>query len=176
MTTRKGYLVALAVFLGGLALAGIFVWRVYDRVQGMPRVEMPGEQTVTLPAGELVVYAEQPSGHAGEFSVSTRCQVRDAAGAELALSTPGTTTSYTMGRYQGGSMYELTVPKAGPVTVTCASDDRFVLAFGEGIGTSIALGAISGVVGFFAALFIVIRTWRRRRRERKAAEATAATF
>lgn len=171
MTTRRGYLVAVGLLVAGWGLAGFFFWRLWDQIDSMPRIEMPGEQTVTLPAGELVVYAEEPPGHAGTFSVSARCVATDAGGRELPLSKPGSRTTYTMGGHSGGNLFELEVPAAGPVTMRCDSDDRFVLAIGDGIGTSIALAAVTALAGTFLGLGVAFRTWWRRRRERRATAA-----
>lgn len=175
MTTKKGYLVALAVLVLGLGIAALFGWRTYQRIEGMRRVDMPGTQTVELPAGDLVAHAEAPAGTAStdDFQVSARCQAVTATGESLALGTPRTHTSYQLGSRQGASLFSLTVPAAGPITVTCDSGDRFVLAFGRGVGGGIVGIVVSGFAGVITALVIVIRTWRRRRRERKAAASPA---
>lgn len=171
MTTKKGYLVALAVLVLGLGLAALFGWRTYQRVDGMRRIEMPGTQTVELPAGGLVAYAEPAPGTAssGDFQVSARCQAVTATGAAVALDSPTTHTSYELGSRRGASMFALSVPTAGPLTVTCESADRFVLAFGRGLGGGIVGIVVSVFVGLIGALVIAFRTWRRRRRERRAA-------
>jgi hypothetical protein len=166
MTTRKGYLVALAVLVVGLAVAAIAMWRLYQRVEGFARIEMPGEGTVNLPAGDLVVYAEGVPGLIEDFS--TRCEAADATDAVLPFGSKTGSTNYTLGGRSGTSILELDVPKAGPVTIRCTSDRPFVLAIGPGLGLGIAVAGLSAIVGVFGALGIAFRTWRRRRRERRA--------
>ncbi len=173
MTTRKGYLVAAAVFVLGLGLAAIMMWRLYSRVEGMPRIDMPGEQTVTLPAGEVIAFAERASGQVGAFSVSANCAAVDSTGATVEVTAPGSNTSYTFGSRKGVSLLALRVATAGPVTVRCESGDRFVLAFGDGLGRHILMIVLAALVGGFGATIITARTWWRRRRERKQAPATA---
>jgi hypothetical protein len=166
MTTRKGYFVALIVLLAGVGVAGFFGWRIFQQVEGYQRFEVPGQRTVTLPAGEYIAFAEVTS--ASTVDLLAKCRAIDSAGIPAVFGAPSATTSYTFGSRKGASMFQLKVATTGVVNVDCTSDDQFTMAIGAGIGS----GLVTALVAFFAGgiLFFIIflRTYLRRRREAKA--------
>jgi hypothetical protein len=85
-----------------------------------------------------------------------------------------TSIRYDVGSYHGASLFEIDLRVSGAVKMTCETDADIVLAFGAGIGKTIAVGAVVGGVSVVAAFFIFVRTFLRRRRERKARQAQAA--
>jgi hypothetical protein len=94
-TGRRGYWVGIGLFVVGLAVVAGMFWSIYRDVVAMPRVDASGEHVVNLPAGELVVFAEQKD---GVVATSARCAARDASGSPLALAPMGSTTiSYNVG-------------------------------------------------------------------------------
>lgn len=165
-TSRRGYWVAIGLVVASVGIVAVMFWRIYSAVVAMPRVDARGEHVVHLPAGDLVVFAEPQNGVIG--AISARCAATDASGSALALAPMGSTSiSYDVGSYHGQSMFELDVRASGPVTITCETDADFVLAFGKGVGTTIALGAVLGMITFLSGGFIFGRTFLRRRRERR---------
>jgi len=164
-TTRRGYWLALGLVVASVGIVAVMFWRVSRAVAAMPRIDARGEHVVDLPAGDLVVFAELGD---GVGVTSLRCAAKDASGSALALSDMGSTTiSYDIGSYHGRSIYDLEVRAAGRVTVTCDTDGDLVLAFGEGIGKTMAIGVIAGLLAFFSGCFLFGRTLLRRRRERR---------
>jgi hypothetical protein len=164
-TSRRGYWIAAGLVVASLAIAALVFWRVYANVAAMPRIDAQGEHVVNLPAGELVVFVEP---HGGTAAGSLRCAARDSAGTQLAIAAAGAMTSYDLGSYHGRSVFDLDVPASGPVTILCETDGDLTLAFGGGIGKTIAIGgALSALVGL-SSIFVFGRTFLRRRRERRA--------
>ena len=166
-TSRRGYWVALSVAFASVGIAALMFWRVYGIVSAMPRIDARGEHQVTLPAGDVVVFGELADGVA---ATSLRCAARDASGGALALTAMGSTSiSYDVGSYHGRSIFQIAVPAAGSVTIVCETDADVVLAFGQGLGTTMVIGALLAILTFFAGCFVAVRTFVRRRRERRRA-------
>jgi hypothetical protein len=164
-TSRRGYWAGIGLVVASVGIAAVMFWSIYRAVVAMPRTDARGEHVVNLPAGDVVVFAEQPDGVA---DISARCAATDASGSALALVSMGSTSiSYDVGSYHGQSMFDLEVRANGPVTITCETDADFVLAFGEGIGKTIAIGGVLALLTFLSGCFIVGRTFVRRRRERR---------
>ncbi|HSN29370.1 MAG TPA: hypothetical protein VLT45_23935 [Kofleriaceae bacterium] len=165
-TTRRGYWIALVLVVAAVAVTGVALWRTYAAVAAMPRIEARGQHTVDLPAGELVVFGEVTAPTADG---SVRCAANDAAGSPLTLSTPGSTTSYDLGRYHGRSVFELAVRASGPVTITCETDPDLVLAFGSGLGATIVIAVAALMLGMISASIVFFVTFVRRRRQKRLA-------
>lgn len=163
------YLLALVpIAIGGIVAAIAFSSLLGD-IEGMKRVVVPGEATLELGAGDHVVYGELTSTvdgvayHATSFAV--RCRMTSADGEVVALTTPGASTSYTLGGYQGQSMFELTIGEAGTYQLACQNDgDPAVLAIGRGLGAGIAVVAIAMGVAFIGAIVVLLLVRRKRKR------------
>lgn len=164
-TSRRGYWVGIGLVVASVAIVVAMFWRLQSDVTAMPRVDARGEHVVNLPAGDLVVFAELP---AGVEATSARCAAADASGTALTLASMGSTSiSYDVGSYHGRSMFQLDVRAAGPVTIICEADTELVLAFGKGIGKTIVIGAVLGLVAFLSGCVVSAITFVRRRRERR---------
>jgi len=172
-TRRRGYLVGVGLIVASIAIGAGMFWWIYTRVEAMPRVDARGTHVVNLPAGDLVVFAEL---QAGNIPGSARCEAKDASGAVLKLASMGSTSiSYDLGSYHGRSVFDLEVPSSGPVTMTCETDTDFTLAFGDGLGKTMAIAVVLSLLSFFSGCFIIVRTFWRRRRERRAANEATLT-
>ncbi|MBV8757331.1 MAG: hypothetical protein JO257_08660 [Deltaproteobacteria bacterium] len=163
-TTRRGYLVALALGVAGAGIFALMLWRAAAAIDDMPRIPAKGEHVVQLPAGELVVYGEltSPIGNA-----NLDCGAIDAAGAPLPLTAPSTTTSYDFGDHHGRSLFALDVRTGGPVTFHCETDADVTLAFGSGLGSRIVVGVVVPLLAELAAFVVGLRTFFRRRWEKR---------
>jgi hypothetical protein len=160
-------LLALVPLTIGILVAIKLVFAMLDDIEQMERVIVPGERDLQLDAGEHVLYAESRSVVDGVSyqtgSVSLRCGVRDAAGAEVALDTPNGSTSYAIGGYAGQSMAELHVATAGTYRLTCTGGPA-VVAVGHGIGARLVSVVVVAFAGFGLAVLVVVLVRRRRRK------------
>lgn len=166
-TSRRGYWVALSLVLASIGIAALMFWRLSSVVSAMPRIDARGEHEVTLPAGDVVVFGELSEGVA---VTQLRCAARDASGGVLALTAmEATSISYDIGAYHGRSIFELAVPAAGPIKILCETDADLTLAFGKGLGTTMVIGGVLALLVFLSGCVVAIRTFVRRRRERRRA-------
>jgi hypothetical protein len=174
---RAWYVIAVLISLvGGCGVAGLGLWRAYDKVTTFPRAAMPGELRVPLERGSYTIFWEPRSVVDGEAFMSqqanVRCKLARTDGHAAALSTGGVSVSYSMGSYQGKSMFDADVDEDGDYTLTCVTDDgaRVVMAIGQGLGTTIALSIVCGIGGFAAGvvIFLVVYFRRRKARQRQA--------
>ncbi len=174
MTTRRGYVVALLLFLGGAAALVGMIWRLSNQVDQLQRIAVPGTSEISLPAGESIGYAEpaeRADGDVGGPSFSANCNAVMQDGSKVTIATPSAQVSYRLGSREGVSIMSIKLAEPGMVTITCTAGDAFTLAIGGGVGTSIVVGILALLVGVIAAVTMVVRTWRRRRRERRSAVA-----
>lgn len=167
MTSRRGYIVALLMFLcGGAVLAAMF-WRLSGQVDKLTRMPVPGTSEIMLPAGESIGYGEPAQGSVGDVLFSAQCNAVAQDGSKVAVNVPTSKVSYQLGSRQGVSLMSITMPSAGKVTITCTAANAFTLAVGAGLGTNIVVGILAMLAGVLGAVVMIVRTWRRRRRERR---------
>lgn len=177
---RTWYLLALVPFAVGAALAVVSFVRLFDNLEGMPRLVVPGERSLELEAGDYVVYGETESVVDGtaysnpRFAV--RCALAHKDGTPITLSHATVARSYSFGGHAGNGMFEFELPSPETVTLSCTTEDgKAVLAIGRGIGGAIVAGVLSVLLGSLAAVvvFVVVfikrRRWRRREAEARAA-------
>ncbi len=169
MTSRRGYIVALLVLLGGGAVLGAMLWRLSTQVDKLTRIPVPGTSEIALPAGESIGYGEPAEGSVGDVSFAAQCNAVAQDGSKVELGSPTAKVSYQLGGRQGVSIMSIKMASAGKATITCTADTAFTLAIGGGVGTSIVIGIAAMLVGVILAVMIVVRTWRRRKRERRSA-------
>jgi len=178
MTSRKWYVLAAALVVLGVVLATTAFGRLDVAIDGLPRVSMPGQATIELPAGATTLYVEHRSAVAGE-SLSTadklgfRCQVTDPAGAPVVLGRPTASVTYGRDGETGENVFDLHVAAAGTYTLVCAAPDPFVIAIGRGVGTQIVLLFVGAFVpaGLGVLVFVVVLA-RRGGQQRQARLAT----
>ena len=171
MTSRRGYLAALLVFVGCGAVAGFMGWRMWTQVDNLTRIQVPGTSEIALPAGESIGYAEPATGSfvSDDFNFAARCKAMAQDGSEVELGTPTAKVSYQLGSRQGVSIMSIKMASAGKVTITCTADAAFTLAIGGGVGINIVIGLIAVLAGLISSIIMVVRTWSRRKRERRSA-------
>jgi hypothetical protein len=180
------------VVAGAIALAGIVsaVFYLLPRIAGlearMIQVVMPGSAKITLAeSGTYTIYHEEKSVVDGRYYASANAdglslRLESAAGARIALSKPGTSSSYSMGSRSGTSIFNFTIDKPGDYRLTGTlaggrSEPKIVLAIDQGlvghifsiVGTTLAIlfGSL-GIAGGLVAAVVIQR--------RKAERATSA--
>lgn len=175
---RRWYLVAVASFVVGAAIAVPSLLGLFDDIRDMPRVVVPGAHDVTLEAGDYVVYGETSSQVDGVAYVNNgfavKCSLVGSDGAAVELRVPTAETQYSVGSHAGRSIYVFTSPAAGTYHFACeGSDPKAVLAIGHGIGgrlIAILIPLFIGMAGSGIAIFVV-----RRKRRRSLSARTPAT-
>jgi hypothetical protein len=81
-----------------------------------------------------------------------------------------TTITYDVGSHSGRNLFNLDVPKAGPVTISCETDAELVLAFGDGMsGRSILVYMLLSAAAGLSGCIVFFRTLFRRHNEKKKA-------
>jgi hypothetical protein len=175
MTSRRGYVVALLVLLGGGAVLGVMMWRLSTQVDKLTRIPVPGTSEITLPAGESIGYGEPAEGSVGDVSFAAQCNAVAQDGSKVELGSPTAKVSYQLGSRQGVSILSIKMASAGNVTITCTADAAFTLAIGGGVGTSIVIGVVAMLFGVILAIVMFVRTWRRRKRERRSATTASSS-
>ena len=174
MTSRRGYLYALIVLAAGLGTLALMILRMKGQVDDLTRIAVPGTSELSLPAGESIGYGEPSPDAIGDVSFSARCNAVAADGSKVELGTPTAKVTYALGSHQGVSILSINAEHAGKVTLTCTATEPFILAVGGGVGTSILIGVLAGVGGFFGALTIAVLTWVKRRGDKRRAQAFPA--
>jgi hypothetical protein len=175
---RVWYLVAIVVFLVGMAaMAAFLITRLTSMDSGLTRFVVPGEQTLTLEAGNYTVFHEPQSvvdgkiysgGSLGGMSVT----VTDADGSDVPLS-PAGSGRYSFGGHTGFAVFDFTAAAAGPYVIAGryaddAPGSQTVIAVGAGFLSGLlttifgALGIAFG--GAIIAAIMVVRTLVKRRR------------
>lgn len=191
--TRWGYLIGLLVIVAGGVVAGIWVVaslaQFRSDVRAFSRVPADGGGDVHLSAGDYVLYNESPVFPADDGLSATVTPA--GGGAPLALAQYGTfqnrrrsTLTYNVGPYSGDAADTFSASSAGTyhVASTCtdAPSSCATLAVGKSIGPRLALTAIGAVViafvGFVLGVVLLIATFVRRRRARRAAYQTGPGY
>ena len=184
--SRWGYLLGLLVIVAGGIGAGLWVAgglaRFRSDVRALSRVPAGGGGDIHLSAsGPYVLYNESPVFPA---DVGLSVTVTPAGGgAPLPLARYGTaqngrrsTLTYNAGTYSGDAADTFSAPTAGTyhVASTCtdAPQSCATLAVGKSLGPRLALTVLGalfiGFVGFVLGVALLIATFARRRRGRRA--------
>jgi len=171
--SRRWYLLCLVPLAIGALAVVLSIEKLLDGIEQMPRVIVPGERTLALTAGDYIIYGETTSSVEGvsyvSESFSVECKLTAPDGSAATLERPTGHTTYTIGGYEGRSLFETTLGKDGTYTLACSGDKRAVLAFGHGIGATIlviVLGAVGGFLGP-GAVFLIVFLRRRRSRDNR---------
>ena len=155
--------------LGGGAVLGVMLWRLSTQVDKLTRIPVPGTSEISLPAGESIGYGEPAEGSVGDVSFAAQCNAVAEDGSKVELGSPTAKVSYQLGSRQGVSIMSIKLASPGKVTITCTADTAFTLALGGGVGTSIVVGVGAMLVGMIVAIIMFVRTWRRRKRDKRSA-------
>jgi DHA1 family bicyclomycin/chloramphenicol resistance-like MFS transporter len=167
---RAWYLLGVVPLAVGAALFGHFLLETKHGVERMQRVVVPGEGDLRLEAGEYTGYGEVRSVVDGTAyrndSFQLRCSLVDAeSGAEVQLVAASSRTTYSMFGYQGESLFEVDIPRAGTYHLSCKGDDDLgVIAVGRGFFGAIIVMVLSviGAVILFGVTMALVATWRGR--------------
>lgn len=172
----KGLLALFAILLvaGLLALIGS-VKSFSDATGSLSRASGPGVSTVTLDAGEQVVYAEYPGANCNGVrrrrGRRTGCErvamplfqlsVRGPDERLVDVGTYGSSLSYSSGGHTGRAFGTIDVPESGDYTVTLTGSP-ITVAIGDSIAGSIVrlvlsiLVLLTGLVGLVATAITVL--------------------
>jgi hypothetical protein len=169
---RVWYLVALAVFLAGVAWAVVAFAVIIGRVDSFPRVPFPGTGVISLARGGYVIYYEGP-GASSEARPAGHVDVRPlsaSAGVGSMTSYSGSLT-YQFGSHSGTAVLSLQIARPGRFQVRTTSSAAWPgshLAFGSSIAGWIVVTAVpaavlvlAGIVG--AIVVAIIRHGRAKR-------------
>jgi hypothetical protein len=168
------YWIGAGLFLPALALAIGTCARLPSKVEDMQRVVMPGRAEIVLPEGRSTLYAESRSVVDGKTyqaaeGFSLRCGVGSADGKQVRIESSSSTVSYSFGDHAGQNAMDVHAGAAGTYVLECEAPGQFVMAIGGGIGTSIAIAGVSGVVAAVGALVLLVAWIKRRRQIRREA-------
>ena len=176
--SRLRYLLALAIFLAGMAgMAAFLITRLAAMQDGLTRFLVPGEQVLALEPGAYTIFHETHAVLDGKLYASPgiaglAVTVAGPDGAPVPI-TPASSGRYSFGEHTGYSIFDFTAPSAGSYTVAGRYDDgaptpEVVLAVGAGFLSGL-LGTIFGALGIafagsiIAAGLAVLTLVRRRR-------------
>jgi hypothetical protein len=171
---RSWYWLALVVFLAGLGWMGGGLYRLFDEIDSLQRVAIPGEGEVTLDRGDYVIYYEGPGAAAGSvpaITVTVTPVSPSAAVKDIEEYGDSVTVTYNWGSHEGRAAFTLEI--AGPGRFLIEAPDGAMptgssLAIGSSIGRSIVETVLPALVLMVAAIggAIALAIVRRRRRQR----------
>ena len=172
---RAWYLLALAVFLGGVALLVAGLLGVKGQVDGFQRVPLPQGGQVTLGHNSYVLYYEAPGAASGQIPNFNVTVTPASAGARAKSLQPyAADVTYSLGSRQGRAVLTLQLSHPGTFRVVAPGAPAVAggsdLAFGSSIAGGIAATAVTGgllmLLGVASGitLFVIryVRTSRRR--------------
>ena len=171
---RGGWILLGLLFvalLGGFALAVGSFLRFDNDIDNFARADAPGRSTVTLDAGNFVVYAEYPGANCtgvrrASDGDTQGCEpvpaprfdyrVSGANEATLAIARYRTSLNYELSGRSGRAIGTIEVPTAGQYTIT-ATGDPVTIAIGPSVARGI-VGLVLAVLIAGAALLALIGT------------------
>lgn len=175
---RIWYLVGLAIFIAGMATMAVFLLsRLTGMEDGLTRVVVPGEHTITLAAGTYTIFHETQSVIDGKIYSSSglsglTVSVAAPDGATIPL-TDASSGRYSFSGHTGFAVFDFAAPTAGDYVLAARYDDgatgpETVLAVGTGFLSAIlvtVLGSLAFAFGgaIIAAIIMVGVLVRRRR-------------
>jgi len=163
---RVGYWIAAALFVLAVAcgvLAGVGFASLARQIDSFQRVPVPGQATVTFskPGGYLV-YFEGPGFGGLSRTGQVRLSIRsDASGQQVSLGSlpEGVQETYTLGSHSGLAVAKFTISAPGRYVVNAGTPSDPAptdIAFGHGIGSTLALAIVGLVLGILALVAAVI--------------------
>jgi hypothetical protein len=190
MPGRYWYVVAILIWLGGMAAAGLFLWsRLAGWEAGLTRVIVPGSAVLDLAeTGSYTIFHESHGVidgriYAAENISGLRVQLRPEPSGEPVPLTKSGSSRYSINEHRGYAVLAFELPAPGRYRLLAGYDDgrtepKTVLAVGQGfvarlvttILTCVAIGLGSAAAGI--AIWIVV--FLKRRRAKIAAAAGAA--
>jgi hypothetical protein len=175
---RIWYLLALAVFMAGVAWLAVGIVSVSSQVNGFQRVPLPQGGLVSLShSGGYVLYYEGPGAASGQFpSFNVRVSPASAGASVQSLQAYTADVNYTFGSRQGRAVLTLQVSHPGTFRVVTTGAPTVAggsdLAFGSTVAGAIVRVVLPGVLlmvvglGVGITLFVIrlVRTRTARRR------------
>jgi hypothetical protein len=178
-----GYWIGGAILVVGCTAAIVWFVVVIVGLVNAPddfdRMSVPGSTVVTLGEGDWMIYQEYPGANSGTYLQPPAVDVTGPSGRSVGLRTVSSDQTYSTGSYEGVALYEFEADIAGAYTVeatTVGEPGRFgrqSLAVGRplfdfssvgGILGSLALGAVSFLVGLVVLIVTIVRRSKARRR------------
>lgn len=176
---RIWYIIAVAIFLIGMAaMAAFLITRLLDMGEALTRFVVPGEQTLTLEAGEYTVFHEPQSVidgkiYSGGSLSGMTVTVTGPDGGVVPVSGSTTGGRYTLGGHTGFAVFDFAAASPGDYVIAGRyADDapgpQTVLAVGAGFLSGL-LTTIFGSLGIafggaIIAAVIAVRVLVKRRR------------
>ncbi len=183
---RLWYLAAVLAALAGFAGGALFGYTKLDALtRELTQIVVPGEAVLTLEPGRYTIFHEYQSLVDGRLYSGTDVSgllvrvVPSDGGEPLAVTPPGTASSYELGGRAGRSVLTFDVTKPGSYRLVAGypqgeAASQAVLAVGrETTGRIVWLvfGAIGIIfLGVAAAVLIAVMTYRRRRDAKRSEE------
>jgi hypothetical protein len=185
--SSAGYWIGGAILLLGCGAAIVWFVVVIVGLVNAPddfdRVRVPGRTVVTLDDGDWMIYQEYPGADSGRFLAPPQVIVTGPSGRDVSLRTVSSSYTYTTGSREGMGLWEFTAPTAGAYTIETSVvgeptlSGNQTVAIGRplfdtseigGIVGSLALGAVSFLVGLVILIVTIVRRGRARRRAQPA--------
>jgi hypothetical protein len=173
---RIWYLVALAVFVAGLAWLIVGIVSFGNTFNDLQRVPMPAGGTIRFSSsGDYTVYYEGPGSQSGNIPKYDINVAPASPGAAVSgLTQYGSSVTYNIGNHHGRAVLTLHVKKPGTFKVTARGPQGIGadLAFGGSISSGIVGILLPGVPlmvigGLAALLLLIIRIARKRSLQRQ---------
>lgn len=154
----------VVLVLGCVVAVAMLIMGTLNVSEGMQRVDVPGEGTITIEEpGQSTIFFEQSGVSHAQIPGGLVIEVRPAAGGEpLPLSSSGGSFTYNNGNIAGRNYRDITFPGAGQYHVTAslppgeAARGRLALGGSPGAALGMALGGFFGVGGLSFVLCVVI--------------------
>jgi hypothetical protein len=188
MPGRIWYVIALVVFVAGVAAAGVFVYlRLNNLAKELVQVIVPGEADLTFSQpGTYTIYFEPESVVNGQVYRTAGdiaglvVRLTSSDGDPISLTAPSFSSNYSIAGRSGEAVLTGTIEEPGQYHLTAAYADarnepQAVLAIGLGVPTKlitaifITLGI--GICSFLVAVLVAIVTFVKRRRAIRRASA-----
>jgi len=174
---RAWYLLALAVFLAGVAWLALGITGVKSQVDGFQRVPLPQGGLVSLShSGSYVLYYEGSGAASGNIpSFNVRVAPASASASVQSLQPYTANVNYSFGSRQGRAVLTLQVSHPGTFRVVATGAPAVAggsdLAFGSSVAGAIVRAVLAGVLlivagiagGVVLLIIRIVRTSRRRR-------------
>jgi hypothetical protein len=175
---RIWYLIALAIFLAGMAaMAAFLITRLMSMDSGLTRFVVPGEETLTLDTGNYTIFHE-PQGvldgkiYAGGSLSGLTVTVTDPGGTDVPLSA-ASSGRYSFGGHTGFAVFDFTAASPGAYVIggryaDNAPGPQTVLAVGAGFLSGLLTTIFGSLAiafgGAIIAAIIAVRVLVKRRR------------